>query len=248
MTILDFGGGGRTIPPLTYRLWARGDGMASRPRSGLVPGAAVLACLVWVFAGGFAARAQEPPKTNPLAGDPAAIKLGQNIFRGRCAVCHGIDAKGYRGSDLTSGDWVHGGADAQIFKTITHRRARHRDARQSSTCPKTKSGCSSPTCGRSAPPAGRWPSAATRPAASSSSGPPAAPTAAAATWWAAAAGVSDPILSRIGASRSATALEREIRRPGEVIPDRLRDHHRDDRATAGRSAACGRTKTRSRCR
>lgn len=56
--------------------------------------------------------------TNPLAGDPKAIDAGKNIYRGRCAVCHGIDAKGYRGSDLTTGDWVHGGSDAQIFRTI----------------------------------------------------------------------------------------------------------------------------------
>src|SRR5512147_818766 len=63
--------------------------------------------------------AQTPAeKTNPLAGKPEAIDGGKNIFRGRCGVCHGIDAKGYRGSDLTTGDWVHGGTDASIFKTI----------------------------------------------------------------------------------------------------------------------------------
>ena len=60
----------------------------------------------------------QTPATNPLAGDANAINGGKNIFRGRCGVCHGIDAKGYRGSDLTHGDWVHGGSDAQIFKTI----------------------------------------------------------------------------------------------------------------------------------
>ena len=72
----------------------------------------------------------EKPRTNPLQGNPSAVKQGQNIYRGRCAVCHGIDAKGYRGSDLTTGDWVHGGSDAQIFQTIRDRRGRHRDAWQ----------------------------------------------------------------------------------------------------------------------
>jgi cytochrome c oxidase cbb3-type subunit 3 len=57
-------------------------------------------------------------KTNPLEGDPRAIEGGKNIYRGRCAVCHGIDAKGYRGTDLTTGDWIHGGTDPQIFATI----------------------------------------------------------------------------------------------------------------------------------
>jgi cytochrome c oxidase cbb3-type subunit III len=56
--------------------------------------------------------------TNPLEGDARAIEGGKNIYRGRCAVCHGIDAKGYRGTDLTTGDWVHGGSDPQIFATI----------------------------------------------------------------------------------------------------------------------------------
>src|SRR4029453_4778928 len=60
----------------------------------------------------------QTPATNPLAGDTNAITGGKNIYRGRCGVCHGIDAKGYRGSDLTSGDWVHGGSDPQIFQTI----------------------------------------------------------------------------------------------------------------------------------
>jgi putative heme-binding domain-containing protein len=64
------------------------------------------------------AQPQTTATTNPLAGNAQAIDGGKNIYRGRCAVCHGIDAKGYRGSDLTSGDWVHGGSDTQIFQTI----------------------------------------------------------------------------------------------------------------------------------
>ena len=60
---------------------------------------------------GALAQEPEPPRNNPLQGNATAIKQGQNIYRGRCGVCHGIDAKGYRGSDLTTGDWVHGGTD-----------------------------------------------------------------------------------------------------------------------------------------
>ena len=123
--------------------------MASRPRLGTAPGAAVLVVVCLALLG--ADRGAGPrivPTTNPLAGDAAAIRQGQNIYRGRCAVCHGIDAKGYRGSDLTTGDWVHGGSDAQICQDHPHRRAGHRDAGQSATCPRTRCGCSSPTCGR----------------------------------------------------------------------------------------------------
>ena len=66
-----------------------------------------------------AAQTEAAPKTNPLAGDPKGIQGGRNIFRGRCAVCHGIDAKGYRGTDLTTGEWAHGGSDADLFATIS---------------------------------------------------------------------------------------------------------------------------------
>ena len=105
--------------------------MASRQRRVTGPGAAVLAVVGLALGGTLAAHAQDRPETNPLAGDAAAIRQGQNIYRGRCAVCHGIDAKGYRGSDLTTGDWVHGGSDAQICQDHPLRRAGHRDAGQS---------------------------------------------------------------------------------------------------------------------
>ena len=38
---------------------------------------------------------------NPRDGDPAAIQAGAALFRERCADCHGADAKGVRGPDLT---------------------------------------------------------------------------------------------------------------------------------------------------
>ncbi len=156
-------------------------------------------------------------ESNPLAGKAAAITQGKNIYRGRCAVCHGIDAKGYRGSDLTTGDWVHGGSDAQIFKTI-------------------KSGV----------PGTEMPGTATMSndeiwmviAYLRTLGAPggAAPERGDAArgeqmFWArntancgqchmvgGRGGRIGPNLSRIGAARSVSALEREIRKPAEVIP------------------------------
>ena len=58
--------------------------------------------------------------SNPLAGNAAAIREGSSLFRTNCAPCHGLDAKGGgRGPDLTSGHWVHGSRDADIFRTVT---------------------------------------------------------------------------------------------------------------------------------
>lgn len=56
---------------------------------------------------------------NPLTGDPKEIQEGAFLFRGNCALCHGLNARGgSRGPDLTRGVWKHGGRDAEIFHTI----------------------------------------------------------------------------------------------------------------------------------
>ena len=190
--------------------------MASRPRLGRAPGAAVSSSSVWDWPAA-AARAQDRPTTNPLAGDAAAIRQGQNIYRGRCAVCHGIDAKGYRGSDLTTGDWVHGGSDAQIAKTIL------------TGVPGTEMPAN-PNLSEDEV----WMLVAYLRTLSAPGGPAAERGDAARgeqLFWATGGancgrchmvggrgGRLGPVLSRIGAARSAAALEREIRRPGEVIP------------------------------
>ena len=44
---------------------------------------------------------------NPLAGNPAAIAEGKKIYETNCAVCHGIDAKGGIGPDLTGKEWLY---------------------------------------------------------------------------------------------------------------------------------------------
>jgi len=55
--------------------------------------------------------------TNPLEGNALAISNGAAMFRNRCAGCHGPDAHGYLGPDLTS-YWSAGGTDARMFDIV----------------------------------------------------------------------------------------------------------------------------------
>jgi len=76
-----------------------------------------LAAAVVVVASG-AITAQQGEPANPLQGNAQAIDQGQQLFRLSCASCHGLNAKGLRGPDLTTGQWTRGGSDAQLFRTI----------------------------------------------------------------------------------------------------------------------------------
>ncbi len=60
------------------------------------------------------ARAQA---ANPYDGDRAAIRAGRALFENRCAECHGADAKGMNGPDLT-GLWARGVPDERVFRTV----------------------------------------------------------------------------------------------------------------------------------
>jgi putative heme-binding domain-containing protein len=70
------------------------------------------------------AHAQQPPaganpaKNNPHLGNRESIRSGMTMYRVRCADCHGLDAKGYRGPDLTA--LLAGGemTDERLFDTI----------------------------------------------------------------------------------------------------------------------------------
>ena len=69
------------------------------------------------FVGSIAIAAQDPPAKNPLEGNAAAIRTGMGLYRGRCADCHGMDARGVRAPDITQ-VWVSGRTDAGLNKTI----------------------------------------------------------------------------------------------------------------------------------
>ncbi|MBL8221997.1 MAG: c-type cytochrome, partial [Bryobacterales bacterium] len=44
---------------------------------------------------------------------------GRKLFRSACSACHGDNAKGGRGPDLTTGEWKHGGSDEDLTRNIT---------------------------------------------------------------------------------------------------------------------------------
>jgi putative heme-binding domain-containing protein len=56
---------------------------------------------------------------NPLEGDPEAVKAGMGAYRVRCADCHGMDARGIRGPDITQ-VWARGRTDDALFRTVRH--------------------------------------------------------------------------------------------------------------------------------
>ena len=54
-----------------------------------------------------------------LASNPQALKLGQSIFAGNCATCHGSSGRGATGyPDLSDGVWHWGGEPDQVLQTV----------------------------------------------------------------------------------------------------------------------------------
>src|SRR5208282_1551864 len=52
------------------------------------------------------------------AQPPTRIETGHNLFQKNCSGCHGSEAKGGRGPDLTTGHWKWGSSDADIMRNI----------------------------------------------------------------------------------------------------------------------------------
>jgi putative heme-binding domain-containing protein len=61
--------------------------------------------------------AQDGAPGTPREADQAAVRTGGALFRERCAECHGSDAKGVTGHDLTR-LWTSGATDERVFQTI----------------------------------------------------------------------------------------------------------------------------------
>ena len=62
-------------------------------------------------------------KPEALAGDAAAMAIGERLFMNNCAQCHGSDARGAKGfPNLADGDWLYGGSPDVIKTTLTNGR------------------------------------------------------------------------------------------------------------------------------
>ena len=44
-----------------------------------------------------------------LTQDAAVVKVGQEVYDAKCAVCHGAEGQGLIGPNLTDEYWIHGG-------------------------------------------------------------------------------------------------------------------------------------------
>lgn len=53
-----------------------------------------------------------------LLTDAGAIDNGKKIFSTNCTPCHGLDAGGTVGPNLTDQNWIHGGGIKNVFTTI----------------------------------------------------------------------------------------------------------------------------------
>ena len=77
----------------------------------------MLAFLVMFLESAWLMVAQDRAAGNQRDGDAAAVAVGAGLFRERCAECHGADAKGVAGHDLT-GLWAAGATDERVLQTI----------------------------------------------------------------------------------------------------------------------------------
>jgi putative heme-binding domain-containing protein len=86
--------------------------------------AVLLAAFWFVLTGGLLLAQEKPPNRsetipagkNPHLGNKASIRSGMTLYRVRCGDCHGLDATGYRGPDLTA---ILGTAtDERLFQVI----------------------------------------------------------------------------------------------------------------------------------
>jgi cytochrome c oxidase cbb3-type subunit III len=58
------------------------------------------------------------PERNPLAGQPDAILGGKKLFMASCSGCHGANAEGGRGPNLTEGRQIRRLNDKALFASI----------------------------------------------------------------------------------------------------------------------------------
>jgi cytochrome c oxidase cbb3-type subunit III len=76
------------------------------------------ALLTALFAGAtLLAQAKDEPARNPFQPTAEIIQEGMAAFRANCAYCHGMDARGMRGPDLTT-VYSTGASEDSLYRTV----------------------------------------------------------------------------------------------------------------------------------
>lgn len=71
----------------------------------------------------FAAGGNAQGLTNPLTPEPAIVAEGKKLYhRTGCIACHGNNARGAVGPDLTDDEWLRKPSDEMVFNTIRNGR------------------------------------------------------------------------------------------------------------------------------
>lgn len=84
----------------------------------IVRGALSAACLLIVTV------SQAQQLKNPFGLDPAAAAAGKKLYDAQgCMACHGNNARGAVGPDLTDDEWLRAPSDEMIFNTIRNGRS-----------------------------------------------------------------------------------------------------------------------------
>lgn len=63
---------------------------------------------------------QVDENTVKLVTDPSVLASGQTIYKQTCMPCHGDNAQGGVGPNLTDDYWLHGNKITEVFKTIKY--------------------------------------------------------------------------------------------------------------------------------
>ncbi|MCB9729060.1 MAG: c-type cytochrome [Deltaproteobacteria bacterium] len=61
-----------------------------------------------------------PEEITALVADPEAVARGAETFTTYCVACHGPDAGGKIGPNLTDKWWIHGGDPVSVYKTVSN--------------------------------------------------------------------------------------------------------------------------------
>ena len=86
-----------------------------------------VAVSAWLTGAAHAAQsnAEAAKLKNPVAAAPESVAAGKALYAKNCSPCHGVNATGGSGNDisppspdLTDAEWQHGGTDGEIFTNI----------------------------------------------------------------------------------------------------------------------------------